>query len=222
MTVGDPPDLRPIALGLLCDALLDEPARARGLARVVSALNPRTPPEARLEADGLAARFAALGRPAAAPSADGAPPWEAFAWRVFEAFLERAPRPEGPHLAPVFEGLDPDAWPEDDAHELIHFVSSYEYCGSPAAELRRVIGLTLLDARRTYDAPSRSWPRAWRAASPGAPALAARIDKRGGLVLSWPEGPVDALLARWAPPPDFAPHAAVARELVRWVTRPPA
>jgi hypothetical protein len=220
MAVMSPAELRPIALGMLCDALLDDAARARCLARLMDVINRRVPPEARLDVDGLTARFVVGGHRACAPIAPDAPPWETFAWCVFEAVVERAPRADGPHLGPVFGGLDPDAISDDAAHELVHWVSSYEYCGRPTDELRRVIGLTLFDTQRTYDAPSLSWPRAWRGVSPNAPALTARLHKQGRLVLSWPDGEVVDLLSRWAPPPTHVPHAVIARELVRWIMDP--
>ncbi len=216
MTNVRPIELRPIALGLLCDALLGACERERTLARVVAALNARVPPEARLEAHGLSARFVAGGL-ATAPFAPDDPPWVTFAWRIFEAFLDRAPVVDDPLLGPVFGGLDPDAMSDDEVRELAHFISSYEYTERPACELRRLVGLTLLDTRRTYDAPSRSWPRAWRAMNPDAAALTAKIHKRGGLLFSWPEGEAGELLARWSPPSGFAPHATIARELVAWI-----
>lgn len=218
MTNGSPIELRPIALGLLCDALLGERERACSLARVVEALNARGPREAQLEAHGLTARFVGGGI-ATAPFAPDDPPWVTFAWRIFEAFLDRAPLIDEPLLAPVFQGLDPDAMSDDDAHELAHFISSFEYTERPVCELRRLVGLTLFDSRHTYDAPSYSWPRAWRSVNPDAAALTAKIHKRGGLVFSWPEGEAGELLARWSPPSEFAPHATIARELVAWITR---
>ena len=177
------------------------------------------PQAARLEAHGLTARFVGRGL-ATAPFASDDPPWVTFAWRIFEAFLDRAPLGEEPFLKPIFQGLDPDATSDDDAHELAHFISSFEYAERPACELRRLVGLTLFDSRHSYDAPSYSWPRAWRSVNPDAAPLTARIHKRGGLVIAWPEGEAGELLARWTPPSEFAPHATIARELVAWITRP--